>query len=495
MVRVNQNMSNKVLPLFSKTPLCFAVFLSLPVSSVFAEIQPSSASLNYAQKALSITGNPAAAALVVERNDPHVMTGGIIDFGAGLEYGDVDDLFQKIDELREEFQSSSSDSDSSGGSAIPSNPDSDINWDDIFNEYPDLEGRLDALKDQVATTAALAALIATQGYAKAELKGGGSFVLNENFYDGTLIFGLSYKANSQVKGLFEEINFDSAQAKAELQKLPNFTATDPIQKLDLSGGIALFYNPANHNSKLTIDNDSLLLVKASKINQFSLSYSRKLQEFEGGDLYWGVKPTLYRVGLTNVSARIGDITDSEALFDDIKNADFVYENGFDIDLGLVWATPNYQLGATLTNVIENSYDFPEIDRRRFSSNTILQQLDRQDEFTMQRQLKLEAGIYTEQRHWSLNVEADANPIEDPMRDEYQWVTVTGGYAADSWWLPSARLGFSRNLAGTELSYINAGITVMKFFNIDAATTTETVSLDGNKLRRGFNVRLGVQFDY
>ena len=495
MVKVNQNMSKKVLPLFSKTPLCVAVLLSSPFSSVLADIHPSNASLNYSQRALSNTGNPAAAALVVERKDPHVMTGGLIEFGAGLEYGDVDELFEKIDELREEFKSSSLEGDSTGGPSIPSNPDSDINWDDIFNEYPDLEGRLDALKDQVATTAALAALIASEGYAKAELKGGAAFVLNEDLYGGTLSFGYSYIANSQVKGLFEDINFDSAQAKEELQKLPDLAVTDPIQELDLSGGITLFYNPANHNTKLTIDNDSLLLVKASKINQFSLSYSRKLQAFEGGDLYWGAKPTFYRVGLTNVSTRIGDITDSEALFDDIKNADFVYENGFDVDLGLVWAAPHYQLGASLTNVIENSYDFPEIDRRRYSSNTILQQLDRQEEYTMQRQLKLEAGIYTEQRHWSLNIEADANPIEDPMRDEYQWVTVTGGYAADSWWLPSARLGFSRNLAGTELSYINAGITVMKFINIDAATTTETVSLDGNKLRRGFNVRLGVQFDY
>lgn len=95
----------------------------------------------------------------------------------------------------------------------------------------------------------------------------------------------------------------------------------------------------------------------------------------------------------------------------------------------------------------------------------------------------------------MHAELDANPVEDPMRDRYQWLTLTAGYAADSWWLPSARIGMSRNLAGTKLGYLNAGVTVMKFLNIDVATTLDTVMLDGNKMMRGLNVRLGVQFDY
>ena len=489
-------MSKRILSLLNKAQIVGITLLSMPFTLVFADIQPRSASLNYSQKSLSNAGNPAAAALIVERNDPHVMTGGLIELGGGIEYGDVDELFEKIDKLRNEFNPPSD------GGNPPSdqpptieNPDKGFEWDDFFNQYPDLEDRLDILKDKAIVTAGLAALIASEGYAKAELTSEASFVLNEDLYGGTLMFGASFKGNSQVVGLFEEINFDANQAKEQLKTLPNFDESDPIQELDLSGGISLFYNPANKNTKLTIDNDSLLLVKATKISQMSLSYSRRWKNFESGDLYWGVKPVFYRVGLTNVSTRIGDVTDSEALFDDIKDADFIYENGFDIDLGLVWAAPHYQLGASITSLIENSYDFPEIDRQRFRSRSIVQKLVRQEEYTMQRQLKLEAGIYTEQRHWSLNMELDANPVEDPMRDEYQWLTVTGGYAADSWWLPSVRVAYSRNLAGTKLAYVNAGVTVMKFINIDLATTLDTVTLDGDDFRRGANLRIGVQFDY
>lgn len=96
---------------------------------------------------------------------------------------------------------------------------------------------------------------------------------------------------------------------------------------------------------------------------------------------------------------------------------------------------------------------------------------------MERQWKLEAGVFTKQREWSLYTEIDANPVSDPMGDNYQWLTLTAGYAADSWWLSSARIGMSRNLAGTGFRYINAGVTVMKYLNIDAATSPPNVQQD------------------
>ncbi len=474
-------------------------FISLSAWShvVWADIQPRSASLSYSQKSLSNAGNPAAAALIVARKDPHVMTGGLFELGGGVEYGNLDELFAKMDELSLLFNPPSEGDDGIGDELppTPENPVRNYQWEDLFTEYPELEERLDIVKTKVVTTASLLALIAAEGYGKAELSSDASFILHEDFLGGTLLFGMAYKGNSKAVGIFEEITFDSDFARAQLKTIPDFDENDPIQELDLSGGISLFYDPSNNKVKMSIDNDSLLLIKATKIAQFSLSYSRHAIHHDAGDLYWGIKPTFYRVGLTNVSTRIGQITDTEDLFDDIKNADYIYENGFDVDLGLVWAADNYQLGASLNSLFEHSYKFPDFDREKFTSLRILTQLNQHSVYTMERQLKLEAGIFTDQRHWSLNVELDANPVEDPMYDESQWFTLTGDYAADSWWLPSARLGVSRNLAGSKLTYLNAGVTVMKFINLDVATTLDTVTLDGSKLLRGANIRLGVQFDY
>lgn len=473
---------------------CFiAVSLIMP-AIVFANIHPRGASSSYSQKALTNAGNPAAAALIIERRDSHVMIGGSIEFGGGVEYGNLDELFAKIDELSATFNPPTDMPDGTPTIPVPENPITDPTWDDLFLQYPELEDRLKIVSDKVVTTAGVLALIATEGYGKAEAVTNASFVLSEDLFGGSLLLGLAYEGNAKAVGIFEEINFDSAFAKAQLQTIPDFAENDPIQIVDLSGGITLFYDPSNKKTKLTVNNDSLLLVKATTVLQASLAYSHKALAFEQGNLYWGIKPTFYRVGLTNVGTRLGEVTDSEALFDDIKNADFIYENGFDVDLGLVWAAENYQLGASFNNLIENSYKFPQLEDT-FKSTEILKKLSSQQEFTMQRQVKLEAGIFTQNRQWSINSELDANPIVDAMGDRYQWLSVTGGYAVDSWWLPSARIGFSRNLAGSKLSYINAGVTVMKFINLDVATTLETVTLDGDKWMRGAYIQLGVQFDY
>ncbi len=466
--------------------------LSVPI---LADIQPRSASLNYSQKSLSNAGNPAAAALIVTRKDPHVMMGGSIELGAGLEYGNLDELFAKIDQLSAQFNPPKDDDQTKPKPPTPENPISDYQWVDLFAKYPELEDRLAVVKKKVASTAGLIALIAAEGYGKAEATSDLNFILNDDLYGGTLLLGMAYKGNAKAIGIFDEIKLDSEQAKEQLKTIPTFTEDDPVQALDLSGGITLFYNPENKKVNITMDNDSLLLIKATKVGQVSLSYSQLAFHGDTGDLYWGIKPTLYRVGLTNVGTRMGEITDSEGLFEDINNAEFRYQNGFDIDLGVVWAANYYQFGVSVTNLIENTYAFPTIERSRFSSVNVLNQLNYHEKFTMQRQVKLSAGIYTNQRHWSLNAELDANPVVDPMRDRYQWLTVTGGYASDSWWLPSVRIGFSRNLAGSHLAYLNAGITMMKFINIDVATTLDRVTLNGDDMRRGANIRIGFQFDY
>lgn len=467
---------------------------------MLADIQPRGSNQNYSQKSLSNAGNPASAALTIKRQDPYTTTGASIEIGGGIEYGNFDDLFAKIDELALLFSPPDNDDTNTLPSgeeqpSAPNEPNPKDLWDDFLIDHPEVEERLDIIKDKVALTAGLLAVITSEGYAKAEVTSDMSFVLNENLFGGTLLFGTSFKGNSKAVGIFDDFNLDLEQAIGELSKIPQFTGKDKIQALKLSDGILLFYNPANQHAKMVFDNDSLLLVKATKIAEVSLSYSRNIIESDDGDLYLGVKPIFYRVGLTNVGTRIGEITDTNKLFEKIKDADFIYENGFDADIGIVWAAENYQLGTSITNIFKHTYDFPELEDNRFRSDTILNQLSQHETYTMDRQWKLEAGIFTKHREWSLYTEIDANPVSDPMGDDYQWFTLTAGYAADSWWLPSARIGMSRNLAGTGLGYINAGVTVMKYLNIDAATTIDTVTLDGAELRRGVNIRVGVQFDY
>ena len=95
----------------------------------------------------------------------------------------------------------------------------------------------------------------------------------------------------------------------------------------------------------------------------------------------------------------------------------------------------------------------------------------------------------------MNLGLDTNAVPDPVGDDFQWLSVSGGYATDSWWIPGIRVGYRKNLAGTELSYLGAGVTVFKFVNIDVASALDTVSISGKTLPQGLMASIGFQVNF
>jgi hypothetical protein len=111
---------------------------------------------------------------------------------------------------------------------------------------------------------------------------------------------------------------------------------------------------------------------------------------------------------------------------------------------------------------------------------------------MDRQLKLEASLFTASRSWSAHLGYDADPVTDPMGDRFQWLTVSAGFSTDSRWLPGGRIGYRQNLAGTKLKYASIGFTAFKIFNFDIASALDTVKIDGQKLPQGLMLSLGFE---
>ena len=186
-----------------------------------------------------------------------------------------------------------------------------------------------------------------------------------------MLIGTSSIGSSKLLGLFDPFNFDKEQARSALLLSNPIETEDLIKKVDLTGGIELLYNRDTGKVKVIINNDSLLLTKAALIHKVQLSYSHIAINTEHGDLYWGVKPTYFCVGLTNVDTRFGDLTDSELLFEQIKNVDYTKDTGFDVDLG----------------------------RHHNRSATIIQQLSQHQSMTIEHNVQFEAGLYTDQRDW------------------------------------------------------------------------------------------------
>jgi hypothetical protein len=211
-----------------------------------------------------------------------------------------------------------------------------------------------------------------------------------------------------------------------------------------------------------------------------------------GSLYWGAKAKVYRTGLAQIDSRFGDLTDSEALLDDIKDANFDYDNAFSLDIGVVWIGKSYSLGASVNDLVEPTFKFPAINFGRYDNQGVIRRLYKGTSYRMDRQLRLEAGYFSKNSRWTANMGLDANDIEDPMGDSYQWLTISGGYNMQKWWLPGARIGYRENLSGSRLKYISAGITMFKYIDLDVAMTLKKVTFDGDSRPRGLNVSLGFE---
>ena len=94
-----------------------------------------------------------------------------------------------------------------------------------------------------------------------------------------------------------------------------------------------------------------------------------------------------------------------------------------------------------------------------------------------------------------NSAIDLNPAVDPMGDDYQWASVSAGYATKNWWLPGIRTGLQSNLAGTQLTYLSAGLTLFKYLDIDVASALDTVKIDGEDLPRGLNISVALSASF
>ena len=151
-------------------------------------------------------------------------------------------------------------------------------------------------------------------------------------------------------------------------------------------------------------------------------------------LYLGAEAHLYVKQLSRISVRFGDITDSKELFDSIRNADYRSDTRMGVDIGALWVGENYQLGAQVTNVNEPKFVFPDVNLSPYQSELIIGALERDKVYRMDRQLKLEASLFSKSRRWSAHLGYDADPATDPMGDRFQWVTVSAGLATDKWWI-------------------------------------------------------------
>ena len=479
----------------------FALLLGVGVSTAAPIYQPPGASLTYGdvshgQPVATASGNPAAAAADQARSYGAARPGSAISVSAGLEYGQLDNLFQFYDRLTAGYDPGEPGTGGGPGQLPEDKPAGGIDLGEIWDSLdPDAEAAIDAVADELSRQAVLLGVIRNEGPARAWASGDLPIVTGATVAGGTLSFGLNWSGSARAFGLAERINFDRTEAAAALADWLNQLPIDRPANLPLSDEVTLYHDAASNSARLGIRNDSSIVTKAAQTTEIQAGYSRPAWTGDSGSLYVGVRGRLYLMRLSRLSVRFADITDSEALFDAIKDSDFSNDARIGVDVGALWVANNYQLGAQLINLNRPTFSFPEVDLAPYRTPDIIAFLQRDRDYRMDAQLKLEASMFGSRQRWSAHLGVDANAATDPLGDDYQWVTLSAGFRTENRWLPGFRLGYRENVAGTRVRYVSVGLSAFEFLDIDLAASLDTASIDGRDLPRGLMASMGFRISW
>ena len=252
-----------------------------------------------------------------------------------------------------------------------------------------------------------------------------------------------------------------------------------------------------------VESDTSVYMKRASDYHFSVGYSEMVSRSETSALIVGGRLNFHRLALDQKLTVLTEDEDSSVSYSDFFLSRDSVSSGVSLDLGLILAARNFQLGASIANVNEPEFDYKGLvsdctgligaDKTsceaalRFAGKGVF---SLNETYKMEAQMTVDAAIKSKDQHFSLAGSYDVNAIADPLGDEYQWATVSLSYFSDNWILPGMRIGYRKNLVGSELNYYTAGLTFYRRLDVDVAYAPEND--DGNS---GAYVSVGYSFVY
>ena len=403
------------------------------------------------QTGLSVLYNPASAETVIQEDDDY-RWGYLGSTGFSVEMGDVDNFSEEVDELIDNL-----DRDDIGL----------IEGNEIINDYnTNLRQKLGTngyIKFDVQFVAPLAPLL-----------------VRSDFLGGVLSMDLVGGITGKGIVLDDDIT------------------VDPINT--------------------SLETNTALYLKSVQYTTLGLGYSHEmdnalintLNQHIEGRLLVGARANLYNLKLSKQVIGLQNIDDGDELSDVI--ADDITENQASstqtgIDLGIIWEAENYHVGATWRNINEPEFDFGVVglDCNNKSTSTSISncftasyfvnegRIAQNETHTMTAQASIDAAINSANKRWRLAASHDLQAMRDPVGDEYQWSTLSAAYVSSS--LLGVRVGMSENQVGSELTMLNAGLTMFGVVNLDLRYSLDTTEVDGTEVPRTFGLNLGFESSF
>ncbi len=266
----------------------------------------------------------------------------------------------------------------------------------------------------------------------------------------------------------------------------------------------------------TLQTDTAVYIKSGIETKISVGYGRELLEindsfFGVGTLYAGAKVSLIELELSKQVTRIDDLN-GEEVSDVIRDE---YDNNLEsstnigIDVGLLWDAENYRIGFMLDNINSPSFDYGAVGENcgsrpagtpERSSCDFTEQLVADGRLNARETHKKHAimrvnGLYKLSNRWFLSGAMDLAKYDDIVGYENKWFNLAMSYEAKSRFMPSPRIGYQSNLAGSEVSSYTFGFTWLKCVSLDFEWSPDSVEVDGDSAprRAGFSLAFEESF--
>jgi hypothetical protein len=396
----------------------------------------------------SASNNPAASYMLVGPGDK-TRFGLMTGLSGGYELGQVDNIMDKIDELDEKLD----------------------NIEDNLTEALKLQDDFNELLDELGENATL------------KLMGGGYIPLMPFIYKTEKIGAFTFSADITTAG----------------------------QGSVLTDKATLILNPLSKEFQL--NTATSIYVKNYLDVKFSLGWSNAVLKREAGTLYVGARANMHEVTLGKTVLALSALADDEiddAITGEVEGNQLT-TSATSFDLGMIWTASNYQLGVSVANVNEPTFDYATLgtDCTDIDEDNDVAQINcfaaaefagrgmiaREETHTMGQQATVEASLFSQNKTWTVSMSYDTNAVNDAIGDQYQWSTVAA-QIHPNWVLVSGlRAGYRKNMVGNEFSYASVGATFLKGINFDMSYGLESIEVDGSKAPRSIYLSLGIETSF
>jgi F plasmid transfer operon, TraF, protein len=276
------------------------------------------------------------------------------------------------------------------------------------------------------------------------------------------------------------------------------------------GRLGFLDAPLTYNSvSQELQSASAVYVKAARVSEIALGFSRPVWQHEARQLILGGSLRYLHTALSKQVVALESVEDGDDVEDVLSDAYDANERtsgNVTVDLGAIYSASNYRVGLTLANLTEPDFDYGTIGAgcstlsgsaqyNCFTAGYYSDRIALNETWTLERLATLEGVLLFAEGAGSVSAAIDLNDVHDPVGDLNQGLAVALGYKTQTAWLPDFRVGYRKNLAGTELSSASLGLTFFSRLHLDVACGLESTKIDDTTTPRTLAVNLGFELRY